>query len=93
MNCDEQHNKQQTVIIVAHCMSPASVSSGSVGSVDIDMTVTRAGPTQRKPGHCSVGASLAVSGDLWPGPRPDIAIGSHSADIICRIFPRIFLVN
>ena len=27
-------------------MSPASVSSGSVGSVDIDITVTGAGPTQ-----------------------------------------------
>ena len=48
MNCDDEHSKQQTVIIVYNMtvMSPATVSSGSVGSVDIDMTVTGARPTQ-----------------------------------------------
>ena len=80
--------------------SPHSLPECHLGQWEV-LTLTSGarpllGPTlisERRESLVRVGASLAVSGDLQPGPGPDIALHSHSADIICRIFPRIFLVN
>ena len=79
MNCEHNYlNRQGLLSSTTELICSPLPPQCHLGQWEVLTLTSGAGPNsdtrkKRKPAECSVGASLAVRGDLQPGPGPDIA--------------------